>query len=297
MMKKIMLSKIITNKKFAAITIIVLVLLLIAATLLCVFFALRNRGEAVPAMATSDPVYAYTEFDPNETPPPGEEVSGALSNLTEEQIKELEKQLAEAGASIKTLEEANAEYEKIKAEQDKAIRELENERTVMRDKLPPTLAPDKIYGTYNGISELATLEYNYTVNFESEPEGNFFTKVERLYIVSGKIKIGVDYDDATKAIKIDNASKTVTVTIPKAHIISNELDEKSVKSFDLKMGWFSEPDDIFAKNAEKAKTAAEKELLQNDMFTQAQRLAGIQIQEQLEKVTSASAYTLVIVYE
>jgi hypothetical protein len=288
------------NINYSKIIITVLAVLLVFAVCFGIYFAVMKE-PAVPAnanvdLADSNAEYAYTEFDPNAPSTPDSAISSALPDLSAEQIQEFQKQLEEAGATIDTLKKSNEEYEVKKAEQEAAIKKLEEEKRITEEKLPPVLAHDSIYGAYNGISQLATLEYNYTVNFKIDPEGNFATKVERLYIVSGKVKLGVDYDDATKAIKIDDYNKTVTVTIPKAFIISNELDEKTIECFELKQGWFANPDDVFTRNAYKARDAAEKEIVDNDMLKQAQRLAGIQIQEQLEKVTSKSAYKLVIEY-
>jgi predicted metal-dependent hydrolase len=284
-----------TNKNVGKIIIIVLIVLLTAAIALCVFFALRSRREAVPAMADGGaPIYAYTEFDPNKPPEVSPIEAEALPEIKPEQLAKLETELAKAHSA---LEDANADYEDYKIQQEQAIAALKAENSKLASDLPPALNRENIIGKYNGISELATLEYKYSVTFESEPEGNIFTKVERLYIVSGTAKMGVKLGDASKSIVIDNAKKTVTVTVPKAHLFSNELDEQSVQSFDINIGWFASPDDLFAKNAEKAKSAAEKEILNNDMLSYAQRLAGFQLQNLLEPITSVSAYTLVIEYE
>jgi hypothetical protein len=281
------------NKNYGKIIFTVLILLLAAAIGLCIFFATRNSPETVPAMADGG-VYAYTEFDPNAPPEISPIEAEALPEIRPEQIAELETELEKAHAALSA---ANADYEEYKTKQEQAIAALEAEKSKLASDLPPALNRENIIGKYNGISELATLEYKYSVTFESEPEGNIFTKVERLYIVSGTAKLGVKLGDAQKSIVIDNAKKTVTVTVPKAHLFSNELDEQSVQSFDINIGWFASPDDLFAKNAEKAKSAAEKEILDNDMLSYAQRLAGFQLQNLLEPITSVSAYTLVIEYE
>jgi hypothetical protein len=285
------------NKNYSKIIIIVLAVLLVFAVGFGIYFFVKKE-PAVPANANvdltdSNPEFAYTEFDPNAPPETSPIESAALPEIKPEQVEALEQELADAHAALET---ANSEYAEYLAGQEAAIAELEAQNSRLASDLPLALNRENIFGKYNGISELATLEYKYSVTFESEPEGNVFTKVERLYIVSGTAKMGVKLGDATKNVIINDTNKTVTITIPKAQLFSNELDEKSIQSYDITMGWFATPDDVYANNAEKAKTAAEKEIMENDMLSYAQKLAGFQIQNLLEPITSISAYTLVIKY-
>lgn len=97
------------------------------------------------------------------------------------------------------------------------------------------------------IGELATEEYSYTEvgTFDSQKSVQLFgydvtvpfTQSKFIYTYEGTIKAGVDFTCITVE-KVDD-SKRVTVTLPKAEILSAELDENSFQLYDEKNNIFN----------------------------------------------------------
>ena len=84
------------------------------------------------------------------------------------------------------------------------------------------------------ISELATVEYNYTNMGKFENQATFygwkvpFTTKSFIISYDGKIKAGVDMTQ----VEVSVSKKKIKVTVPKAKILSHEIDEKSIEVFD-----------------------------------------------------------------
>ncbi len=84
------------------------------------------------------------------------------------------------------------------------------------------------------ISELATLEYQYTNVgiIDSEKQFSFwaqkipFTGKTAIIVMDGKIKVGIDCAKAD--VECSNIRKEIVVKLPAPQILSNELDEKSM---------------------------------------------------------------------
>lgn len=99
------------------------------------------------------------------------------------------------------------------------------------------------------IGEMATVEYNYTHVatlskqksikiadvFKIDLPGSW-AKSSLVYSVDGCIKFGYDFSQID--VNLDNANKVVTVTLPEVKVISNELDQSTVKILDQKNGIF-----------------------------------------------------------
>lgn len=124
------------------------------------------------------------------------------------------------------------------------------------------------------ICELATLEcyYHDVVKYE-EQEDVFFTIGDRghkkFWIeYSGIVKVGIDMSKVKMSIK----ENTVTITIPKAEVLSCKVDEKSLdpEKYIAQTGWLTEIDaedevEAFAQAKEKMEETAKenKSLLLN----------------------------------
>lgn len=105
-----------------------------------------------------------------------------------------------------------------------------------------TTQPDVVQ--IRSICELATLEcyYHDVVKFE-EQEDVFFTIGDRghkkFWIeYSGIVKVGIDMSKVKMSVKED----TITITIPKAEVLSCKVDEKSLDpdKYVAKTGWLTE---------------------------------------------------------
>ncbi len=90
------------------------------------------------------------------------------------------------------------------------------------------------------VGELVTQEYDYTEvgTFDSQKSVQLFgydvtvpfTQTKFIYSYEGTIKAGVDFTRI--AVEKADDSKRVTVTLPKAEILSSELDEDSFQLYD-----------------------------------------------------------------
>ena len=101
---------------------------------------------------------------------------------------------------------------------------------------PTVMTSDLLSQQINEISELATVEYNYTNMGKFENQATFygwtvpFTTKSFIISYDGKIKAGIDMS----IVEVKLSGKKITVTVPKAKILSHEIDEKSIEVFDEK---------------------------------------------------------------
>lgn len=262
---------------------------LIATTVLVIVFK-RDRIVSLPKM----------EFDPNEIQRSSDVESSALPAFTDEEINQLRTELAEAHAA---LEKANTEAQDVAAlerEKNRLLDELGAKEAELKMKTPPALDFKKISGMYEGYGELVTLTYSYEVTVEAKTEGTFLGTQNKtlLYLIPGTLKIGVNFDKVKNGIVADDINKKVTVKIPAAYFVSNEIDESNVKRYDVTRGIFSKVEDKDYLNvAVAAKEKAQEKVTSNGMLPYAQRLAGLEFIGLLEPVTSKSGYQIIVEYE
>ena len=89
-----------------------------------------------------------------------------------------------------------------------------------------------------GIGELATLEYRYTNVATLDASKKLFdtdfilpgTSKTAIIIMDGVLKAGINVEKIS--IRSDESTKTITVVLPSASILSNELDEDSMQVYD-----------------------------------------------------------------
>lgn len=157
------------------------------------------------------------------------EMEHQRAELTAQQ--EADRQLQDA---IKKLENENGVLLEEKSDLalmlDEAKIELDEALTVPVAVIDAAAVKEDI----EDISELATVEYKYTNVGVLDEKKQFsfwaqdipFTEKRALIVMDGTIKAGID----CKQVKVesDPDKMTVTVTLPKAEILSNELDENSL---------------------------------------------------------------------
>ena len=131
-------------------------------------------------------------------------------------------------ALIKELEEENKKLSTPVAKYEIATKEI---------------SIDLINSEIHDIGELATIEYMYTdaAKFEN-PKQLFgvdvpFTTKSFIIKWDGSIKAGVDISKVTATV--NKAKKEITVSIPKAEILSHEIDGDSIETLDEKNGLFN----------------------------------------------------------
>ncbi|MBD5520646.1 MAG: DUF4230 domain-containing protein [Lachnospiraceae bacterium] len=95
------------------------------------------------------------------------------------------------------------------------------------------------------IGELATVEYLYTdagkfedsaVMFGKEIPFSFTTK-SFILKWDGVIKAGVEIDKVI--VELNESNKEIIIHIPKAKILSHEIDDDSIETLDERNGWFN----------------------------------------------------------
>lgn len=102
-----------------------------------------------------------------------------------------------------------------------------------------------IEGTVQEIGELSTAEYIYTVTDTCEKPNKKIAKFKIpltassvIFEYSGVIKAGINFEQVK--IDVDDASKRIAVTLPEITILSNELDQESLKIYDEKNNPFNQ---------------------------------------------------------
>lgn len=99
---------------------------------------------------------------------------------------------------------------------------------------PTTMTSDLLSQQIQSISELATVEYNYTNMGKFENQATFygwtvpFTTKSFIISYDGTIKAGLDMT----LLEVKVSGKTIHIQMPKAKILSHEIDEKSIEVFD-----------------------------------------------------------------
>lgn len=99
---------------------------------------------------------------------------------------------------------------------------------------PTKVTSDLLSQQIQSISELATVEYSYTNMGKFENQATFygwkvpFTTKSFIISYDGKIKAGIDM--SLVEVKMNN--EKIDIHIPKAKILTHEIDEKSIEVFD-----------------------------------------------------------------
>lgn len=148
---------------------------------------------------------------------------------------------------FKGYSNATKKYEDIVADLKQQVADLEQqleEEPITWDDMPTTeITIDLIKSEIKDIGELATLEYLYTDagKFE-DPKKLFgvnipFTTKSFIAKWDGIIKAGINIDEII--VEINDAKKEIIIHMPKAEILSHEIDSNSIETLDEKDGLFN----------------------------------------------------------
>lgn len=152
--------------------------------------------------------------------------------------------IALLGIFVKGYSSATEKYEAIIAELEE-----ENERlsdpVVVHEIASREVNLDLIKSEIKDIGELATIEYMYTDAGKFEDPKQLFGKdipfsfTTKSFIAKwdGIIKAGVNVDEII--VEINDANKEIVVHMPKAEILSHEIDNDSIETLDQKDGLFN----------------------------------------------------------
>lgn len=150
------------------------------------------------------------------------------------------------------------------------------------------------------IGELATVEYLYTDAAKFEDPKKLFGKelpfefTTKSFVVKwdGVIKAGVDITQVTA--EADDAEKKIVVKLPKATILSNEIDDDSVEVLDEKDGLFNsiKVEDVKSFDAV-SKDDMEQRAIDQGILEKASQNAKEMIEHLIQNdVTEESGYTV-----
>lgn len=176
---------------------------------------------------------------------------------------------------LKGYSTAKEKYEKIITELELKIDKL-SDPVAVYEEVSTEVDIRVINSEIQDIGELATIEYLYTDAGKFEDPIEVFGKniswglTTKSFITKwdGIIKAGVDIKQVTAEIKEN--SKEIIVHIPKAQILSHEIDINSVETLDQKNGLFNEikVEDIRSFDAV-TKAAMEERAIENGLLDKA----------------------------
>ena len=156
---------------------------------------------------------------------------------------------------------------------------------------PTTITSDLLSQQIQGISELASVEYNYTNMGKYENQATFygwkvpFTTKSFILSYDGKIKAGIDMS----LVEVHMSGKNINISIPEAKILSHEIDEKSIEVFDETKNIFNQISitdyNQFAINQKKS---MESKAQEKGLLEEAQNKAKETIQTFVESMYSSS---------
>lgn len=165
------------------------------------------------------------------------------------------------------------------------------------EEQPPVINADIVTKQLLEVQELVTVEYRYTNMGVFEDQKDFYgwsvplTKKSFIVSYDGIIKAGVDLS----GLNVQVSGNTVSVTIPKAEIMSHEIVEDSIEIFDEKDNIFN-PIKIedYAGFTQDQKGKIELKVQEDGLLDQAYQRAQSTIAHLLSNMPDMENYTLLI---
>ena len=221
-----------------------------------------------------------------------EQMKTLRTELTTEYEKEkrLEDRIAAIRAESDSLEKQNQSQSSQIQSQSQTIEELEQKAKELTEKIDELLTEEvavfdagAVMEEIRNISELATVEYRYTNvgTLDSSKTFSFidwkvpFSDKVAIVTMDGVIKAGTDLSQAK--VTCNEKKKVITVTLPEAKILSNELFEQSFKVYEEKDSvWnpitLDESNELRVQIKEKAKQNAIDNKVLDEAGSRAQQL-------------------------
>lgn len=168
---------------------------------------------------------------------------------------------------------AEEKYESIIAELEAEIKRL-SDPVAVYEEASEEVNISLINSEIQDIGELATIEYLYTDAGKFEDPKQLFGKnipfATKSFIAKwdGIIKAGVDISQVTA--EIDAVNKEIIIQIPKAEILSHEIDSESIETLDQTDGLFNavKVEDVREFDAV-SKAAMERRAIENGILDKA----------------------------
>ena len=180
--------------------------------------------------------------------------------------------------------------EALQAQQE----EREREESLIKDAAP-VITRDQLTERLSSIRELVTRQYVYTNAARREQNQTWFFGWERpfsekslLATYDGVIKAGIDLGGVT--IDVDEASRTITVTLP-----PSTIPQETINVLEVKNGLFNEVtiDDYNALIVEEKRVMEEK-AVEIGLLTDADSEARAIVRAFLELLPGMDTYTLIV---
>ena len=164
-------------------------------------------------------------------------------------------------------------------------------------KTDPLVIQKEIEGKMQEISDLATYKYAYTNTASQESNLKIknwnipFTTKRFIVKYDGEIKAGVDLSKVTIHVAEDN---TITITMPKAAILSHEIDESSLEILDETKNIFNriQIEDYNTFQTEQKKIC-EEYALERGLLDKAYDNARKVVSEMVQTVPDAADYKII----
>lgn len=166
-----------------------------------------------------------------------------------------------------------------------------------RSPAQPQITGDLIVTRLADIQELAVTDYTYTNVGKFENRVDFYgwkvPLTTKRFIISydGAIKAGIEMDGVSAVMD----GTKIRITIPKAKILSHEVDTDSIQVFDETKNIFN-PITItdYVNFSKDQKAAVEKEALSKGLLAQAQNRAEEVIRQWVDVLREGTHYTVEI---
>ena len=198
---------------------------------------------------------------------------------------------------FKGYSSATVKYKNKIEEQQKQIAEL-SDQVIRYTKLTKEVSIDLIESQIINVAELATIEYLYTDagKFES-PKQLFgqdipFTTKSFIAKWDGSIKAGIKADKIQ--VKLNKKTKEIIISMPKAEILSHEIDKNGIETLDEQDGLFNpvRVDDVRNFDAE-SQEEMEKRAIENGILDKAFENAKVIIEKLINnEILKEQGYTL-----
>lgn len=163
----------------------------------------------------------------------------------------------------------------------------------------PVITSELLKGQLLAIEELGTAAYYYTGVGKYENQSEFFGwKVpftDKSFIITydGVIKAGVKLDGVD--VRVNDAKKTITVTLPKGEFLSHEIPEDSIQILDQSNGLFNSItiEDYIGFSSEQKEVMAQR-AIDSGLLAEAEENARATVEACLSLVPGADEYTLTV---
>ena len=164
----------------------------------------------------------------------------------------------------------------------------------------PVITSDLLGQQLQTVQELVSVEYHYTNMGKFENQVDFygwkvpFTTKSFIVSYDGVIKAGVDL--STARVQVDEATQTITITLPEGQSLSHEIPEESIEVFDETHNLFN-PITIedYTGFTRDQKAAMEQRAIEEGLLTEAGEKARTAVEAFLSLLPGMEEYALEIV--